>query len=132
MTDAIARETQAPVARVFAPAEAHRGGVGLQLRARERQKRAHDDATADGYARQPGEAGAAGEAEQDRLRLVIGVMSGHHRIRTHALGSGEQDMFVEYRDKIDCRDLPYADDSVDWTDGWQGKAQLESFADAQS
>src|SRR5690606_19211674 len=29
------------------------------------------------------------------------------------LGSGEQDMFVEYRDKIDCRALPYDDRSLD-------------------
>lgn len=29
------------------------------------------------------------------------------------LGSGEQDMFVEYRDKIDCRALPYEDRSLD-------------------
>ena len=29
------------------------------------------------------------------------------------LGSGEQDMFVEYRDKIECRALPYGDHSLD-------------------
>src|SRR6266516_168640 len=92
MPDAVAREAQRAIRRVFARGDLCRGADRERIGTAERQERTDDTVTLGSDAGESHESGTAGEMEEDRLHLIVARVTSGDRRRAEIACDASQEL----------------------------------------